>query len=171
MPTRISSPWVRLYREIQAMFAEDKQVKVVLDDTNVNVYVEDEVKADAIEKILKALYVFGNVTSMVTVYPANNCKSEEKYTYDSVEALYKTAFENNPALSYVAEYSTVFGSMAYVVFANKVVQYFNDDLGDVNGMCSTLYQDIAKDIFRHEPNTFYCTDTPENLGKPLGEWP
>ena len=61
----------------------------------------------------------------------------------------------------------------YIVFKNKVVQYFNDDLKDVNGFCSTLYQKIAKDIFAENgcETACYCTDVSENLGKPLGEWP
>ena len=59
----------------------------------------------------------------------------------------------------------------YVVFENKVVQFFNDDLSDIHGNKSTLYQEIAKDIFGDCDNIYFCTDTKEEIGKPLGEWP
>ena len=39
------------------------------------------------------------------------------------------------------------------------MQYFNDDISDINGNCSTLAEDIARDIFVGElPN--FCTDLP-----------
>ena len=67
-----------------------------------------------------------------------------------------------------------YNPITYVVFVNEVVQYFNDDLGDVYGQCSTLYQEIAKDVFGETEGVFFCTDVEEPvyaLGKPLGEWP
>lgn len=51
--------------------------------------------------------------------------------------------------------------MTFIVFQNKVVQYWNDDLGDINGNCSTLYQTVAKDVFGDVEGIFFCTDTPK----------
>ena len=60
----------------------------------------------------------------------------------------------------------------YVIFANKVVQYFNDSLSDAHGVCSTLYQDIARDVFGDDCGVYFCTDLEEkSTGAPLGEWP
>jgi len=46
----------------------------------------------------------------------------------------------------------------YVVFRNEVVQFFNDEMGDPNGLKSTLYQDIAKDVFADKDGIFFCTE-------------
>ena len=46
----------------------------------------------------------------------------------------------------------------YVIFANEVVQYYNDDMRDFNGVRSTLYQYIADELFKTRPDTHYCTE-------------
>jgi len=53
--------------------------------------------------------------------------------------------------------------LTYVLFKNKVVQYFIDNIGDYNGMKSTLYEDIARDIFEDVDGVFFCTALPDNL--------
>ena len=55
--------------------------------------------------------------------------------------------------------------MTYVVFKKEVVQYFNDSLGDIHGVCSTLMQDIAKDIFEDTEGVYFCTDTENPVPK------
>ena len=169
----LSSPWCILYREISAMFQEDKGVKVVLDDSTytISVYVEDATKAEAISRLLIQERYYGNICVKVRVVPANGEVSDLP---DDLEEIYKAAFTGNPALSYTAHIDLpMLSKNIYIVFKNAVVQYFNDDLRDVNGYCSTLYQEIAKDVFASEntAQVCYCTDVPTNLGKPLGEWP
>jgi len=44
-------------------------------------------------------------------------------------------------------------------------------LNDIYGNTSTLYQDIAAEVFEDQPGIFYCTDIEGKVGKPLGEWP
>lgn len=51
--------------------------------------------------------------------------------------------------------------ITYIVFKNKVVQFWNDDLSDIYGNRSTLYQDIAKEIFGESSGIFFCTDKEE----------
>ena len=46
----------------------------------------------------------------------------------------------------------------YVMFKNEVIQYYTDDLGDLNGMSSTLAQDIAWKIFEPVDGVYYCTE-------------
>lgn len=181
MATKLSPPWIKLYREIQAMFKDDPQVKVLQDEYDVKVYVANAVKAAALVCLLKEDYNFGNVESHVIVIPPNDESEEDKKTmadplFFEKRSMFEYALQGNPAMSYILDASTLFGTILYVVFANKVVQFFNDDLGDVNGYCSTLYQEIAKDIFKRDMNeyggaVYFCTDVPESLGKPLGEWP
>lgn len=151
---KLSPPWVTYYKKINALFENDPQVRVVFDEENceIRVYVESAVKAEAIEALLPANKEFGNVTVRTTVIPANDQRG--------TAALISTAFDGNPALSYIKHISTpVTGDVDYVVFANKVVQFFNDDLSDVNGNLNTLYQDIAMDVFEPSVGVFFCTDT------------
>ena len=51
----------------------------------------------------------------------------------------------------------------YVVFKNRVVQYWSDNLGDINGNTSTLYENIARDVFGETDNVCFNTDTKDNL--------
>lgn len=159
---KLSSPWVTLHREIEAMFGDDPDVKVeyIAGDGNdpvIKLFVEGQDKADAIGKILPETYEFGGVTVSVIVVPANRVETKE--------ALYRRAFEGNPAFSYAVTAEGIFTNpITYVVFKNKVVQFWNDDLGDVNGNETTLYETIADHLFTEQDGVSYCTDTPENLG-------
>ena len=165
---KLSAPWITFYHEIEAMFGEDPEIKIVYDEDNqeVKLYVDNPEKAEALTQILPAERVFGNVVLKITVIPANKLKDEEL-------SVFEKALKGNPVLSYVKKIGgTIFVYPAsYVVFKNKVVQFFNDELGDVNGYCSTLYQEIANDIFVNRDGVYFCTDIERNLGKPLGEWP
>ena len=165
---KLSAPWITFYHEIEAMFGEDPEIRIVFDEDNykIKLYVDNAEKADALTQILPAEKVFGNIIVKVVVIPANKLKED-------VLSIYEKAFKGNPVLSYVKRVEgTIFAYPAsYVVFKNKVVQFFNDDLSDVNGYRSTLYQEIAKDIFENKNGIYFCTDTERNLGKPLGEWP
>lgn len=163
---KLSSPWVEFYREIEALFAQDDDVKVMYDEENneVKLYVDNVRKADALTQLLPTEKTFGNVTLKVTVVPANDAEV-------SKADLIAEAFDGNPALSYVQHVEAVIGSFDYAVFQNKVVQFFDDNLSDINGNKSTLYESIARDIFGTDAGVFFCTEAPVNMSKPLGEWP
>ncbi len=167
---RLSPPWITFYREVQAMFKNDPDVKVMFNDTDdsVNVYVEDPDKADAISQVLIPEKEFGNVKVAVNVVPANNTE----LLGDSNLPLFQRVFKGNSALAFTTEEQLGLWTMAYVVFKPEIVQFFNDDLSDVHGLASMLYADIAKDIFKLDLNVNFCTDkVSEGLGMPLGEWP
>ena len=48
--------------------------------------------------------------------------------------------------------------MTFIVFEKVVVQWFSDSIGDWYGLTSTLYQDLAKDIFGNIDGVYFCTD-------------
>ena len=151
---KLSAPWVTHYREIEALFKDDPAVRVEYDDadTNVRLYVQGEGKANALTRLLLPEKQFGNVTLKVQVIPANMLEATTVQLFDA-------AFEGNPALSRVETAGKgLYGDLSYVVFRREVVQFFNDDFGDVNGQKSTLFQEIAKDVFRESPGTFFCTE-------------
>lgn len=158
----LSAPWTILYQQINAMFKQDKDVKVVLDEKKhtIKLYVEDEEKADALGYLLNQAKTFGNTPVEVSVVPANETLKDE---VRNMQKVFEKAFTGNPAMDYAANYSTAFGSFTFVVFANEVVQYFCDNMFDVNGVKSTLYEDIAREIFpKHitQSGVYFCTNTP-----------
>ena len=162
------APWVNYYREVEALFEQDPEVKVIFDEekTELKVYVDNARKADAIAQLLPEEKTFGNVTLKIFVVPSNN--AENKTKADLIEE----AFFGNPALRYVFRAESVIGKFNYAVFENRVVQYYSDNMSDINGNRSTLYQDIALDVFGEGNDLFYCTEAgTKELSKPLGEWP
>ena len=152
---KLSSPWVLYYREVEALFAEDPGVTISLDEVTctLKIYVDNNPeKAEALTQLLPAYKYFGNIALKIEVLPSN-IQATSKID------LFRKAFSGNPAVSYIETVDGIFRAN-YIVFKNKVVQYFADDLGDINGMHSTLYQDIAQDIFGSEEGIYYCTDLP-----------
>ena len=149
-----SPPWVVYYREVEAMFKDDQDIVLEYDETEneILMYVEDPVKADAISQLLPEEKAFGNVVLKTTVIPANEMA-------ESKAALIAKAFEGNPVLEHIYTVSGVMtNDMNYIVFKNKVVQFYSDNLGDANGLTSTLYQDIARELFGDGDGVFYCTE-------------
>ena len=156
MAMKLISPWINFYREICALFKRDKDVSVVYDeDENViTLYVDSATKADALDYLLPMERTFGNVTVKISVVPSNN-------EGEHPENLIEDAFRGNPAYAFHKTISGILSNdITYVVFENSVVQYFNDDLGDIYGQRSCLYQDIAKDILGHNKGLYFCTDMP-----------
>ena len=183
----LSSPWVIYYREVEQLFAYDPEVHVIYDDEEdpvLKLYVDTADKAEAIQKILPKEENFGLVNMKILVIPANTVKEIEavkalktlnsKAKKESIENVYERAFANNPILAFVKTVHGIFtNDITYVVFKPIIVQYFNDDLGDINGACTTLYQDIAKNVLLDDQGIYFCTDVVDGLriGMPLGEWP
>lgn len=157
---KLSPPWIIRVSEIEELFRDDDEVHVVYDNDTyeVKLYVDSAPKAAALEQLLPEQYIFGNVTLKVIIVPANDMKFGVP-NFSNRDSLYRTAFSNNPAFDFVQTLQGIFANnLTYVVFANKVVQYWNDDLGDIFGQCSTLYQDIAKNVFGEQEGVFYCTN-------------
>lgn len=166
--TKMVSPWIEYYRKVEAFFEKDPSVTVIFDDEakNLKLFVKGSAKADALTQLLPSERTFGNVTMTISVIPAN----EEKTKAD----LFRDALSGNEALVKIADIIGVFTNpISYIIFEKEVVQYWNDDLSDAHGVCSTLYQELAKEIFGSNEGIFFCTDVDYDgaIGKPLGEWP
>lgn len=163
----LSAPWITYKNEIEAMFGKDPDITIRYDDEQkeVRLYVTKPSKASALEKILKPEQTFGNITVHVTVVPPNDNEIDILDTFDD-------AFLGNPSLCYTVPIQSPLGTHRFAVFQNKVVQFYNDQMDDLNGNKSTLFQEIAKDIFKEGLSVNYCTDPGKDaLTKPLGEWP
>lgn len=168
---KLSPPWNEYATELSQMFKYDREVHVVYDDEayEVKLYVDSAAKATALKTLLPEEKVFGNVKQTITIVPANGFHTPLK-----PEEVFDAAFKGNAAYSFSKTIHGVFDNdLTYVVFKNRVVQYFNDNLGDIYGQRSTLYQEIAKDLFGEMKGVYFCTDVeePVKISMPLGEWP
>ena len=150
----LSAPWVNYYHELEMLFCGDPEISMefIEKDYTIRLFVDNERKAAALDQLLMNEVSFGNVILHVVVIHPNREKT--------IGELFEEAFEKNPAMNHVKRKAMPDGQeFQYILFQNRVVQYFNDDLGDPYGNRSTLYQDIAKDVFKENAGVFFCTDT------------
>ena len=173
---KISPPWVTYVHQLTALFDEDPQIAFNVnfagDNPTVVLATNNGEKAAALMKLLPEEVEYGNVVLKISI----DCKNVSNRAFRTKKELFETAFEKNPIFAYAvtpAEEGYWYPAMTYVVFKNCVVQFFNDNLNDCHGLVSTLYQDIATEVFLDEASEGVCfnTDVEHNLGKPLGEWP
>lgn len=152
-----SSPWVTYYKEVDALFKKDKEVLVVFDEENIElkIYVDNQEKASAIQYLIPNEKNFGNVILKIKVIPSNGKQLRDVRTTNIVD-IASDAFRGNNAVFAVTDVRAVF-DLVYVIFRKEVVQYFDDNIGDINGNCSTLYEVIARDVF-NDVGIKYCTD-------------
>lgn len=158
---KLSAPWQTYYKELNALFGKDKEVHIIYDqdDQIINIYVDNQAKADAMDSALPSVKEFGNVTLEINVIPANKPSLRR-----SRGTVYEDLFYNNPVVDDIVTIDGIMTNpITYVIFHKEVVQYYNDDLGDAFGQCSTLYQDIAKRVLNEEPGVYYCTNKEEKV--------
>ena len=166
---KLISPWLDFYREIVCLLRKDPDItRITLDEDTyvIKMYVNDQDKAEALGKILPNRKVFGNVECKLIIVPAN---LEEA----SHEEIFRKAFDKNPIVKDFIHTDGIF-SADYLVFSPEVVQYANDDISDIDGKRSCLYEDIAKDVIGEDLGVFFCTEKvgdSEIVKTPLGEWP
>lgn len=150
---KLSTPWVTYYRYVYALFDEDPEVAVtfVEPERTLKLYVENDIKAQALEKLLPAEKSFGNVTVKTQIIPSNDG--------NTTDALLRHAFSGNPILSRIVTAEGILTNpISYVAFEPSIIQFWNDDLSDLNGVCTMLPHDVAKKVFDNLDGVFFCTD-------------
>lgn len=153
---KLSPPWALHYRKIVALFGKDPEIKIEYDEDTpeVKLYVSNQEKAEAITQILPSEVPFGNVVFKVSVIPEN---------VNSVGvSVFQKAFNGNPILKDIQTIDGIFSNpVSYVVFEKGVVQFYSDNLADLNGITSTLYENIARDVFGTPSGVYFCTEMTE----------
>ena len=147
-----SPPWVSWVSALRALFSADPQVWIKYDnERDVKLFVSSAPKAEALRQLLPETVEFGNVTLNVGVVPANVQATKAD--------LFQQAFAGNEIVKGFIPVENVFTNpVVYMVFKREVVQFWDDDLGDPHGNRTTLYQEIAKDIFQEHGGVLFCTD-------------
>ena len=161
---KLSAPWQTYYKELSLLFERDNEVRIIYDtdDQIINIYVDNAVKAEAMAAALPAVKQFGSVELEINIIPSNRVNMLKASKGKGFVDLFKG---NSIVDDIVVVDGIMTNSITYVIFKKEVVQYFNDDLGDAHGVCSTLYQDIAKRIFEDHEGVFFCTNTSNTSNK------
>ena len=152
-----ASPWIEFYREMQILFDRDPDIEVVWHDSEkeIKIYVDGGVKAEALEKHLPVEKDFGGEKIRITVVPSNNTALKSCKPQGLVDV-----FNNNGAVCYIEKSGPL--NAYYIVFKKEVVQYDDDNLGDIHRLRSVLMEDIARRIFE-DAGVFFCTDNAVSL--------
>ena len=156
---KLTPPWFGYVNKLIALFEEDPEIKMDFDDDNLNLklYVDNTDKADALDELLPDSVDFGGEKLIITVIPDN-----ENYTRSKARLL-DLAFRGNPVVTDIVEVEGAFTNpMMYIEFRKEVIQFYDDNLGDLHGNRSTLLQDIAKEVFDGAEGVFFCTDNEED---------
>ena len=154
----LSAPWIAYYEKLYLLFKKDPEVSMAFKqngdgDKKIEIYVSNNRKAEAISKILPCYVSFGNVIVPIIVLPSND--ENEDWIYDFMDA-----FDGNEIIDDIVQDAGLTRDMNYVVFRKEVAQYYNDNIQSVDGFSSTLYEDIAREIFKDAPaGTFFCTSS------------
>lgn len=154
---RISPPWVTWVRKLSCLFAQDPEVRVKFDEDGMEVvlYVDNRLKADALDLLLPSERVFGNVALQVTVVPSN-----EKATPADMLHI---AFAGNPVLRRVEKHKGQLPAPLYfAIFEPAVVQFYNDNIASPAGITTTLYEDIAREVL-NVPDGAFCSTAPDMI--------
>jgi hypothetical protein len=149
-----SAPWIEYYHSLKELFGGDPDIVMDIDEQEPSIimHVNGDAKYEALCKLLPGQKTYGNVTLYILIFPAN-----ERLT---TARMLDNAFAGNPnyAFTKVVNSPMMSNPMTFVVFKKKIAQFFNDNLGDLYGNTSTLYENIARDILAEQDGVFYCTD-------------
>lgn len=150
-------PWSTYINKINELFKKDPQIIINTDfnseHPSVSLATNNPDKASALLKLLPAEKEFGGVTLNINI----NCYTFSNKEFTTAKELFETAFSKNPVLLYALESDSWYAPFTYIIFQNKVVQFYNDNLNDPEGYSSTLYQDIASEVFDDINGVAYST--------------
>lgn len=157
--TGMIAPWYIYQKQVKALFEHDPQIIVgeVYQQENGKDYAFDiEVRSHdkylALERVLSRFKLFGNVALTVNLF------DEENSAGDTVIDVCRVLFDGNPIVESVEDIVDLAGAHhGFVVFRPEVIQFYSDDLRDINGNTTTLAQDIAREVFSDTEGVNFCT--------------
>lgn len=156
--TKLSPPWYGYFKEINALFGEDPEIEIRIDpdEMTLKLFVDNTDKTVALQELLPESVNFGGIELKISIVPAN------VEVANNNTRLFDIAFRGNPVVSEIVEVPDVLSNpMTYVAFRKEVVQYYNDNIGDLYGNRNTLMQEIANEVFTNHEGVFFCTEKDE----------
>lgn len=171
---KLSPPWVLYYKKLTALFDEDKTIRIIFDEDNmeIKIYTYLEKKSKALSFLLPNNVSFGDVDLKITVVPVN--MEDDNPTFNTTIKKFNTEDITTcqAAITILFEPDTVignqhvkntklvlnpYGEFLYVIFKKEVIQYYEDNISDFYGNKSTLCEDIAREVFKDIEGVFFCT--------------
>ena len=146
----LEAPWETWCKELKAMFEHDNDIAVseiyepengMDTDYAVAVMVHNHEKFLALDRLMPRMKSFGNVTLGIDLFDEENNEVD-------VASLFRALFKGNPIVDSIQTRTDQTGTdWNYVLFKPDVIQFFDDDISDYNGLWSGLAEDIARDVF------------------------
>ena len=159
---KLEAPWYTYQKKVKALLGQDPDIIVgevnELTDGKTDYAFDIEVlnheKFVALDRVMPEAVEFGDVTLGITLYDEENSVSTE----DGIE-IFATIFKGNPLVEDIKDVVDLTGTRhGFVCFKPQVVQFFDDDISDINGNWSGLAQDIAREVFGAEMRgVHFCT--------------
>ena len=159
----LTAPWVTYCNMLKQMFEKDPKIKVsgVIESVDpegleityvITITAYSHKKYNALKRFLPEYQNFGNVTVRIDILDAEN--GDKATDLELMEDL----FCGNPIIEEIATAQDPTGTeLSFAVFKPEVVQFFNDDIRDYNGLWSGLMQDIADMVFVNADDINFCT--------------
>lgn len=156
---KLSPPWTTIYNKLRVFFAKDPDIKVnpvkLTKAGDRYIVIESPYceKIDALVRLMKDEYKFGNVTLKIHFAVSNGFKATE------TDGLYGYAIDglaSNAAIVDIKKVENfVHDEFVVIEFAKEIVQFYNDDLGDYYGNWNGTYVDVAKELFKENPRLMF----------------
>lgn len=148
--TELSAPWLVYWRKLCALFENDDEIDIgelcdnsLTDGYYVGISVCSHKKFEALQQLLPARLVFGNVELTTYIYETLNDEEETDY-----RKLFTDLFDGNDIFD---EFLTVIDHVGskhdFAVFKPRALQFYSDDISDPYGNKTMLTQDVARDVF------------------------
>ena len=157
---QLSPPWYILRNKIFYLLDPDEELMVseLIEDKKgsyiIKITSENGEKLEALKKVLKESFEFGNVTVKVEF---EHVRDDEITIED-----YETAFAGNANFVEAVETGKgLFQGLRYIVFAKEILQFFDDDLSDLYANFNGIVADVAKEVCKKYENVYFSTDDPD----------
>jgi len=172
---KLSAPWNIYYEKVKALFGDDSEIHIIFDEENMDLklYVDRFTKAEALQRLFPTEKEWGNVSLSISVIPSNpntSFKIVKNGEMTSKEVIEYAFYDNPHFVECIGVDLPFWNGFVYVMFKNEVIQYYTDDIGDLNGLTSTLAQDIAREIFELVDGVYYCTELSKKEKETAIKW-
>lgn len=169
----LNAPWVDHYKKVYQLLSPDPELTVSKDLKEVtegcyNFYIisANGEKLDALRKVLRTNITFNTVILRMTFIHTDIGELEANDgPVIPTEEDWEKAFTGNPLFCRIVKAGKGLFDMGYAVFAHEIIDYFSDDLSDINGYSHLLPATIVKEVCRFVEggaDLMPCTDMPIN---------
>lgn len=156
---KLSAPWEIYCRKVQALFSKDPEIAVsgIAQRSGTRVMTIQTCNMDkynALMQVFPTVKFFGDAALQIDIRLPN----EDEFKLD-LQNLMEDLFDGNEAVDKVCVSLDPFGNeQTYVMFKPEVMQFFNDNIRDYNGICTTVAENLARDVLEKDAEQVnFCT--------------